>query len=177
MGPEIEGAKGIGIAILKKILYNEKIREKGASNMKLYTTTHLVKSEDLNHHGTLFGARAADWFVEAGLVAVAKEHGKLDEIVMRNILDMSFKKPVEKGTMLDFESRIAYVGTTSLVASIVAKNAVSGEAYIEGYITYVTVESGMGGKKAHGLVLDDTQDSEELEQRRVAAAMLQSRVR
>lgn len=33
--------------------------------MKKYYTTHLVKSEDLNHHGTLFAARMASRFVEA----------------------------------------------------------------------------------------------------------------
>jgi len=31
----------------------------------------LVKSEDLNHHGTLFAGRSAEWFVEAGFIAAA----------------------------------------------------------------------------------------------------------
>lgn len=143
--------------------------------MKTYTSTFVVKGEDLNHHGTLFGARAAAWFVEAGLLAVAKEHGKLDEIVMRNILDMSFMKPVANGTLLDFEARVVFAGTTSLVAGIVGKNAYTGEKYIEGYITYVTVLPGIGGKKPHGIELDDTVDEEELRQRECAKALLQSR--
>lgn len=143
--------------------------------MRSYTSTFVVKGEDLNHHGTLFGARAASWFVEAGLLAVAKEHQKLDEIVMRNILDMSFMRPVENGTMLDFEARVVYAGTTSLVAGIQAKNAFTGELYMEGCIAYVTVESGMGGKKAHGIVLDETEDAKELAQRAYAAKLLQAR--
>ena len=140
--------------------------------MKTYTSTFVVKGEDLNHHGTLFGARAAAWFVEAGLIAVAKEHGKLDEVVMRNILDMSFRKPVESGTMLEFQARVVYAGSTSLVAGIVAKNAYTGERYIEGYITYVTVEPDMGGKKPHGILLDETSDGEELAQRAQAENLL-----
>ena len=140
--------------------------------MKSYTTTHLVKSEDLNHHGTLFAARAAGWFVEAGLVAAAKEYGKPDEIVMRNILEMSFQKPVEKGTLLDLDSRIVAAGKTSLVACVVGKNAVTGDVHFQGYITYVTVESGMGGKKVHGLCLDETEDWEELLQRERARTLL-----
>lgn len=44
--------------------------------MKKYYTTHLVKSEDLNHHGTLFAARTASWFVEA-IRALARSLGKM----------------------------------------------------------------------------------------------------
>ena len=143
--------------------------------MKIYTSTFAVKGEDLNHHGTLFGARAAAWFVEAGMIAAAKEHGKLNEIVMRNILDMSFQKPVENGTLLDFQARVVYAGSTSLVVGVAAKNAFTGERYIEGYIAYVTVESGMGGKKPHGIVLDGTTDPEELAQREQAAKLLRDR--
>ena len=32
-------------------------------------TSRLVKSEDLNHHGTLFAGRTAEWFVESGFIA------------------------------------------------------------------------------------------------------------
>ena len=35
--------------------------------MPIYKTYHLVKSEDLNHHGTLYAGRNAEWFVESGL--------------------------------------------------------------------------------------------------------------
>ena len=34
-------------------------------------TNRFVKSEDLNHHGTLFAGRSAEWFIEAGLMAVS----------------------------------------------------------------------------------------------------------
>ena len=41
--------------------------------MRMYETLHLVKGEDLNHHGTLFAARAAGWFAEAGFAAAVCE--------------------------------------------------------------------------------------------------------
>lgn len=44
--------------------------------MRKYYTTHLVKSEDLNHHGTLFAARMASRFVEA-IRALARSLGKM----------------------------------------------------------------------------------------------------
>lgn len=139
--------------------------------MKIYSTVHVVKGEDLNHHGTLFAARAAGWLVEAGLTAAACEHGKLDEVVMRNLQNMSFTKPVPNGTMLSFESRIVFAGNTSFTAAVRALNALNGEQYMEGYITFVTVESGMGGKKPHHIVLDETEDTEELRQREQAALL------
>ena len=39
--------------------------------IRSYDTHRLVKSEDLNHHGTLFAGRSAEWFVEAGFVAAS----------------------------------------------------------------------------------------------------------
>ena len=36
---------------------------------QIYHYDRLVKSEDLNHHGTLFAGRSAEWFVEAGFIA------------------------------------------------------------------------------------------------------------
>lgn len=140
--------------------------------MKTYETIHLVKSEDLNHHGTLFAARAAAWLVEAGFAAAACEHGGTDEVVMRNLQNMSFYKPVQKGTALRLVSRVVYAGTTSLVVSVLAKNAMTEEQYFDGYITYVTIEAGLGKKKAHGIVLDDTSNQEELNLRRAAKQLI-----
>jgi acyl-CoA hydrolase len=37
--------------------------------MSLYD--RLVKSENLNHHGTQFAGRSAEWFVEARFIATA----------------------------------------------------------------------------------------------------------
>ena len=36
---------------------------------KTFITHHLVRSEDLNHHGTLFAGRSSEWFIEAGFIA------------------------------------------------------------------------------------------------------------
>lgn len=143
--------------------------------MRTYETMHLVKNEDLNHHGTLFAARAAAWVVEAGFAAAACEHGSTDEVVMRNLQNMSFQKPVQKGTALRFISRVVYTGTTSLMVAVAAKDAMSGEQFIEGYITFVTIEAVTGRKMAHSLVLDDTKEEEELQLRKRAEGFLQRR--
>lgn len=123
--------------------------------MKVYETLHLVKGEDLNHHGTLFAARAAAWLVEAGFAAAACEHGDTDEIVLRNLQNMSFSRPVKKGTVVRFESRVVYAGSTSLMVAVTAKDAMTGEQAIEGFITFVTIDKETGIKKQHSVMLDE----------------------
>ena len=46
-----------------------------------FVTTRLVKSEDLNHHGTLFAGRMSEWFVEGCFIAAATSYGNPEEIV------------------------------------------------------------------------------------------------
>lgn len=138
--------------------------------MKEYEALHLVKGEDLNHHGTLFAARAAAWLIEAGFVAAACEHGNSDEVVLRNLNNMSFSKPVQKGSIINFISRVVYVGSTSMMVSVLAKDAMTGQVAVEGYITFVTIDAGTGQKLTHSIALDDTTDEEELRQRQCAIA-------
>lgn len=139
--------------------------------MKRYETLQLVKSEDLNHHGTLFAARAAAWLIEAGFTTAACEHGNTDEVVLRNLRNMSFSKPVQKGTVVRFTSRIVAAGNTSLTVAVTAKNALTGELAIEGFITFVTIDKNTAGKKSHNIVLDEAVDEEEV-QLRVKAEQL-----
>ena len=130
--------------------------------MKEYETLHLVKSEDLNHHGTLFAARAAEWLIEAGFTTAACEHGNTDEVVLRSLNNLSFSKPVQKGSVMKFVSRVVFAGSTSLIVSVVAQNAITGEVAVEAYITFVTIEAGTGKKRVHKIVLDETSDETEL---------------
>jgi len=102
---------------------------------------HLVKSEDLNHHRTLFAGRSAEWFVEAGFISVASilepEH-----VICAQIHGMKFLKPVKPGNIVCFRSRIAYAGTSSIVVyikgSVVDQHGGEGKQ-VEGFITFVHV--------------------------------------
>lgn len=141
--------------------------------MKLYETMHLVKGEDLNHHGTLFAARAAAWLVETGFATAACEHGNSDQLVLRSLSNMSFFKPVQKGCVLILKSRVVYTGSTSLMVCVTAEDAVTGEGFYQGYITFVTIDEQTGTKRSHGITLDISEDEEELGQRDRAAAYAQ----
>jgi acyl-CoA hydrolase len=101
-------------------------------------TTRLVKSEDLNHHGTLFAGRTAEWFVESGFIAAAS---LLDpqNVVCLKIHGMYFTKPARPGDILVFASKIVYTGNTSLVAYVDVKNKGLDFAFVSGFITFINV--------------------------------------
>ena len=71
------------------------------------TTMRLIKSEDLNHHGTLFAGRTAEWFIESGFIAAT---ALLDprSVVCLKVHGMYFTSPARPGEVLRFESKIVY---------------------------------------------------------------------
>lgn len=139
--------------------------------MKKYYTTHLVKSEDLNHHGTLFAARTASWFVEAAFACAACEHGNPNEIVCRNIHGMSFSSPVHCGDIVRFTARVVHTGNTSLMVHVDVVSELTGQKAVDGYLTFVTIDHDTGKKKTHNVVLDQAEDEHELDQRKAALAL------
>ncbi len=139
--------------------------------MRKYYTTHLVKSEDLNHHGTLFAARTAAWFVEAAFACAACEHGDPSEIVCRNVHGMSFSSPVQCGDIVRFTTRIVHVGTTSMMVHVDVVSELSGTKAVDGYLTFVTIDHETGKKKVHAVTLDEPEDEYEALQRQDALAL------
>ncbi len=117
-----------------------------------FTTQHLVKSEDLNHHGTLYAGRTAEWFVESGFIAAASLT-KPENIVCLKIHGMAFTRPVRRGELIAFYSKIVNVGKSRLVAYI--QVLASGQKVVEGFITFVHVD--LEGKPIpHGLTIVPT---------------------
>ena len=114
-----------------------------------YTSSHLVKSEDLNHHGTLYAGRTAEWFVESGFIAAASLT-RPENIVCLKIHGMTFSRPVKKGEIVSFESKVVHTGKSRIVSYIRVKAA--GQVVVEGFITFVHVD--LEGKPLpHGVVI------------------------
>ena len=128
---------------------------------QVHSIYHLVKSEDLNHHGTLYAGRTAEWFVDAGFIAAALLT-KPENIVCLKIHGMSFTAPVKKGEIVKFDSRIVYAGKTSLVAYISINNTQG--TILKGFITFVHVD--LNGKSTpHGIAINPlTPEDQELYQ-------------
>ncbi len=105
----------------------------------VFVTHHLVKGEDLNHHGTLFAGRNAEWFVEAGFIAAAKLT-RPENIVCLKIHGMSFTRPVRRGEVIRFESQVIFAGRSRLVALVRMLGNNEQDRIVEGFITFVHVD-------------------------------------
>jgi len=117
-----------------------------------YITNRLVKNEDLNHHGTLYAGRSAEWFVEAGFIAAAGLT-RPENIVCLKIHGMTFLRPVRGGDIVTFESRIILAGSSSLHAYVSMKS--KGEPVMDGFITFVHLDK-EGRARPHGLEITST---------------------
>jgi acyl-CoA hydrolase len=102
-------------------------------------TTRLVKSEDLNHHGTLFAGRTAEWFVESGFIAAAHLVDP-QNIVCLKIHGMYFTKPVRPGQILKFASKVVYAGKSSLISYIEVTKGNNPDSLVSGFITFINVD-------------------------------------
>jgi acyl-CoA hydrolase len=120
--------------------------------MEPLTTTNnrLVKNEDLNHHGTLYAGRSAEWFVEAGFIAAAGLT-RPENIVCLKIHGMTFNRPVKGGDIVTFESRIILAGSSSLHAYVSMKS--KGGSVMDGFITFVHVDRD-GRGVPHGIEIE-----------------------
>jgi len=113
----------------------------------VFNSVHLVKGEDLNHHGTLYAGRTAEWFVESGFIAAASMT-KPENIVCLKIHGMTFSRPIRKGELPVFTSRIALTGETKIVSLIEVR--ILNKLAVRGFITFIHVD--LEGKSLpHGL--------------------------
>lgn len=123
-------------------------------NMRTHSICRLVKSEDLNHHGTLFAGKTAMWFVEAGFIAAASLTHP-ENIVCLNIHGMLFLKPIHNGAIVRFESKVALAGKTRLVSYVKVVDNRSDEFLLDGFISFVHVDR-QGRPVPHGIVIETT---------------------
>lgn len=118
--------------------------------------SRIIKSEDLNHHGTLFAGRMAEWLVEACLISTIDLLRKPEDIVCARIHGMNFHKSSTTGDIIEIKSRIAHLGEKSITVD--AKVFVNGKdgkddtPSVTGMVTFVTVDK-KGTPYAHGMTL------------------------
>ena len=117
---------------------------------ELFTTYHLVKGEDMNHHGTLFAGRTAEWFVESGFIAAASMT-RPENIVCLKIHGMTFTAPVQPGSLAKFDSKVIYTGKSRIVVNI--KLSVKETVVVNGFITFVNVDK-QSTPLPHGITIE-----------------------
>ena len=104
-----------------------------------YTTHRLIKSEDLNHHGTLYAGRGAEWFVESGFIAAAQILSP-HNIICLKIHGMTFIKSVKAGETICFNSRVVLAGKSSVKVYIKVVRENRNDIIFDGFITFVHVD-------------------------------------
>lgn len=126
--------------------------------LKSVITHRLVKSEDLNHHKTLFAGRCAEWFVESSFIAVASYLAP-ESVVCLKIHGMEFLHPISAGDILTFESKIVTNGKSTLTAfTRIYKDKTPEMTFSDGFATFVHVDENTK-PQPHGIVI--TPETEE----------------
>lgn len=126
---------------------------------KAFSTYHLIKSEDLNHHGTLFAGRSAEWFVESGFVAAANLVDPKD-IICLQIHGMHFAKPMKMGQIARFTSKIVYAGKSSMICNVKVSAIQNREIIIvDGFLTFIHVDAN-SRPRPHGITMTPTTDED-----------------
>jgi acyl-CoA hydrolase len=126
-------------------------------------SSHLVRSSDLNHHGTLFAGRMSEWVVEAAFIGAQRA---LDvdpaNLVCLKIHGLIFTRGAVNGDIVELRSRAAYVGKTSITMYTEAFNPGHSEKpALDGFLTFVHVHE--GSSAPHGLELQRPEGGEPLE--------------
>lgn len=134
------------------------------------TARHLIKGEDINHHGTLYAGRGAEWMVEAGFMAASAATDS-ENIVCMRINSLLFVTPAAKGQMVKLESKICFAGRTSLTAYVRVSNGNTGDFIVDGFFTYVYIDD-EGRPQPHGVEVHPKNEAEE-ELYREAQALLE----
>jgi acyl-CoA hydrolase len=120
--------------------------------LKETRTTRLVKSQDLNHHGTLFAGRMSEWLVETCFLSASRFHGNPKDLVCVKIHGLTFARPAYSGDAVELVAVPARAGTKSITVGAEVFINDETEPAVRGFVTFVSVNEA-GASYAHGLKL------------------------
>ncbi len=85
------------------------------------STMHLVKSEDLNHHQTLYGGRCVEWCVHAAYITAESCFEAPQPLVFMSIRSLSVRAPARLGDIVQFSGLIDYIGDSTIGVRVDAR--------------------------------------------------------
>lgn len=115
-----------------------------------------MKGEDLNHHRTLFAGRGAEWVVEAGFIAAASLLPPANVVCVK-IHGMHFKRPVQPGSIVCFQSKVVFTGRSRLVSYVSA--TVNDALVVDSFLTFVYVDVD-GKPQPHHITIEPVTDED-----------------
>lgn len=135
----------------------------GIADLPRTTVSHLVRSSDLNHHGTLFAGRVAEWVVEAAFIGAQRAlNADPAHLVCLKIHGLTFTRGAVNGDIVELRSQAAHVGRTSITMYTEAFTPNrSEEPALDGFLTFVYIRDGESAP--HGLDVGRPTEHEVLE--------------
>lgn len=128
--------------------------------MRKTASSRLVRSQELNHHHTLYAGRLTEWFVESCFICAGKETGRPENLVCLKIHSLLVKHPTHDGDIIDFENLVVRSGKTSLTVYGRVRSATKGVQVAEGFITFIFVDQSKH-PTPHHILLDEPVDEVE----------------
>lgn len=133
----------------------------------------MIKSEDLNHHGTLFAGRCSEWVVESAFIGAAS---KLDpkHTVCLKVHGLEFLNPMRLGNILGFESRIVHAGRSSITVYTKVHEIQSVDIKrLDGFITFCFADKDSKATPHNLIITPETE--EEIALHETALRLLKAR--
>ncbi len=126
--------------------------------------TRIVRYEDINGFGRLFGGRLMEWIDDAAGICAMRHCGGM--ITTASVDNLEFKNPGELGEVLHITARITHVGRSSMEVRTdsFAEDVATGERKLinRAYLTEVYVdEQGHALEVPFGLALETDEDKAE----------------
>ena len=116
----------------------------------------LVKPEDLNPAGTLFGGRLLEWLDEKGAIFAYCQLEYNGLIVTKFISAINFVSSAQNGDIIEFGFKTTAVGSSSLTISCVVKNKHTKKDILKiESMVFVNVDPETKKSIPHGFTLED----------------------
>ena len=115
-----------------------------------FRSRRLVKSEDLNPRGTLFGGRCMEWIDEEAAIYAFCQLGT-SNLVTKLISEINFIAPARMGDVVEFGMETISIGTTSITFACEVRNKVTKNTIVRiDKIVFVHIDES-GRPKPHGI--------------------------
>lgn len=100
----------------------------------------MVKSEDLNGAGNLFGGKALAWIDEEAAIFAFCQLGSTN-LVTKAMTDINFKAPAKLGDIIEIGCNVVKFGTTSITVECSMRNKTTQKEIIfVSAITFVNLD-------------------------------------
>lgn len=106
-----------------------------------FTKTILVRPQDLNHAGTLFGGAMMAWADEMAFIAATLTYPDCT-FVTKVFHEFNFIRGSRDGDIIQIEAEVSKTGRTSVTVAVRADNAATGEEIFHTSAVMVNVANG-----------------------------------